>query len=51
MQQKSFWRLAGITLLSWLSVIGLDFLLHASILAPSMQSRILSSCRLNERLH
>ncbi|HUV28132.1 MAG TPA: hypothetical protein VMW34_12270 [Anaerolineales bacterium] len=26
-------RLAGITLLSWLSVIGLDFLLHASILA------------------
>jgi hypothetical protein len=31
---RSFWQLAGITLLAWLSVIGFDFLLHASILAP-----------------
>jgi hypothetical protein len=34
MIQKSFWYLAGVALLSWLSVIGFDFLLHASILAP-----------------
>lgn len=27
-------RLVGVTLLSWLVVIGIDFLLHASILAP-----------------
>ena len=34
MENNSFWRLAGITLLAWLSVIGFDFFLHASILAP-----------------
>ena len=34
MEQKSFWHYVGLTLLSWLSVIGFDFLLHASILAP-----------------
>lgn len=34
MNGKSFWQLVGITLLSWLSVIGFDFLLHAGILAP-----------------
>ena len=34
MEKKSTWRLAGITLLAWLSVIGFDFLLHAGILAP-----------------
>jgi len=33
MEKKSFWRLAGITMLAWLSVIGFDFLLHAGILA------------------
>jgi len=33
MEQKSFWHIAGLTLLAWLSVIGFDFLLHASILA------------------
>ena len=34
MEQKPFWHYVGLTLLSWLSVIGFDFLLHASILAP-----------------
>jgi len=34
MVKNSFWRLTGITLLAWLSVIGFDFLLHASLLAP-----------------
>ena len=34
LDHRSFWQLAGITLLAWLSVIGFDFLLHASILAP-----------------
>jgi hypothetical protein len=33
MEKRSFWRLTGITLLAWLSVIGFDFLLHAGILA------------------
>ncbi len=33
-QGKSFWQLTQITLLAWLSVIGFDFLLHASLLAP-----------------
>lgn len=34
MEKTSFWRLTGITVLAWLCVIGFDFLLHASILAP-----------------
>jgi hypothetical protein len=34
MVQKSYRQLVGITLLAWLSVIGFDFLLHASFLAP-----------------
>ena len=34
MEKTSFWRFTGITLLAWLCVIGFDFLLHASILAP-----------------
>lgn len=34
MIDKSFRRIAGVTLLAWLGVIGFDFLLHASFLAP-----------------
>ena len=34
MNEKSRWQMAWITLLSWLSVIGFDFILHAGILAP-----------------
>ena len=34
MDNKPFWRLVGIAFLAWISVIGFDFLLHASILAP-----------------
>ena len=34
MEKISFRRLASITVLAWLCVIGFDFLLHASILAP-----------------
>ena len=34
MKSTPFRRLVSIVLLSWLSVIGFDFLLHASILAP-----------------
>jgi hypothetical protein len=34
MNEKSRWQLLGITLLSWLSVIGFDFLLHGGIVAP-----------------
>jgi hypothetical protein len=33
-EKISIWRFAGITLLAWLSVVGFDFLLHASLLAP-----------------
>jgi hypothetical protein len=34
MEDKSFRHLAGTTLLAWLGMIGFDFLLHASLLAP-----------------
>jgi len=34
METTTLKRLVGIVLLSWLSVIGFDFLLHASLLAP-----------------
>jgi hypothetical protein len=34
MENQSTKRLAGITLLGWISVIGFDFFLHAGILAP-----------------
>jgi hypothetical protein len=34
MEQKSFWHLVKVALLAWLSVIGFDFVLHASLLAP-----------------
>jgi hypothetical protein len=34
MEDKSFRRVAGSTLLAWLGVIGFDFFLHASLLAP-----------------
>lgn len=33
-ESTSIKRLVGVTLLSWLVVVGIDFLLHASILAP-----------------
>jgi hypothetical protein len=33
-ESTSIKRLVGVTLLSWLVVIGIDFLFHASILAP-----------------
>ena len=34
MDNRSFRRLAGIAFLAWISVIGFDFLLHATFLAP-----------------
>lgn len=34
MKEKSRLQMAWITLLSWLTVIGFDFILHAGILAP-----------------
>ncbi|MGW8225240.1 MAG: hypothetical protein ACWGOY_05880 [Anaerolineales bacterium] len=34
MEDISFRHIAGVTLLAWLGVIGFDFFLHASLLAP-----------------